>query len=110
MKTAEQHVADIIVLENRRSKENREFLRAQADLEAYADLRDDVMRLIDNSRLSYADIHGRCGPHPSTLKAWDEKKIAQPRLGKLQSTLRVLGYDLGIVEGRRGTVVRRTHR
>lgn len=80
------------------SKEKREFKRAQEELEAYEDLRDDVMRMVDNSGLSHETIHERCGPHPDTLKAWDEKITRKPQLGKMRSVLRILGKDFGIID------------
>jgi hypothetical protein len=69
----------------------------RARLEAYEDLRDDVMSLVKNSPLTFEEIHGKCGPHPNTLTKWMDKTIHAPRLGKLQSVLRVLGYDLGVI-------------
>lgn len=75
--------------------------RERARLESYEDLRDDVLSVIKNSGLSFEDIHGKCGPHPSTLHAWERHDIHQPRLNKMQSALRIVGFDLGIVEGRR---------
>jgi hypothetical protein len=86
----------------REEKQHKAAVEAErARLEAYTDLRDDVMSIVKNSGASYEDIHGKCGPHPSTLNNWATKEVSQPRLGKLQATLRILGYDLGVVEGRR---------
>ena len=79
-------------------KEQREFRAKRAELEAYQDLRDDVCSLVRNSDLTWEEIHARCGPHPSTLKNWDEKKTDKPQLGKMRSTLRIIGYDIGIIE------------
>lgn len=86
------------------SREEQEFRKKRAELEAYQDLRDDVMSLVRNSDLTFEIIHSRCGPHPATLRKWDEKAVDKPQLGKLRSTLRILGYDIGIVE--RSNVVR----
>ena len=58
------------------------------------------MSLVKNSGMSFEDIHGRCGPHPHTLENWAQKKVEAPRLGKLRATLRVIGYDFGIVPAR----------
>lgn len=99
MQTASDHINDIRKLEKTRERERREFKNGQALLEAYEDLRDDVMSAVKNSGLSFQDIHGRCGPHPSTLESWASKTVRQPRLGKLRSTLRILGLDFGIVSG-----------
>jgi hypothetical protein len=75
--------------------------REKARLESYEDLRDDVLSVIKNSGLSFEDIHGRCGPHPSTLEHWATNRVHQPRLAKMQSALRIVGYDIGIIEGQR---------
>ena len=99
--SAEEVRASISRHRGQMRKEKTEFERAQALLESYEDLRDDVMSLVKNSGMSYADIHGHCGPCPSTLEKWASREIGQPRLGKLQATLRILGYDLGVVSGRR---------
>ena len=99
--SVEEVKASISRHRTRTAIEKREFEQAQAVLESYADLRDDVMSLVKNSHLSYEEIHNRCGPTPTTLSNWASREIAQPRLSKLQSTLRILGYDLGVVPGRR---------
>jgi hypothetical protein len=99
--TADEVKARLKAHRTKSAIEKREFERAQAVLENYQDLRDDVMSLVKNSRLSYEEIHNRCGPTPTTLAKWRDHEIDQPRLSKLQSTLRILGYDLGVVPGRR---------
>jgi hypothetical protein len=80
------------------TREQREFKQKQAAQEAYQDLRDDVCSIIKNSGMSLEDIHGHCGPVPQTIQAWMDKKVSAPRMGKIRSVLRVLGYDLAIVE------------
>jgi hypothetical protein len=70
-------------------------------LEAYEDLRDDVVSLVKNSHLTFEDIHGKLGPHPSTLTKWAEKTTHAPRLGKMQATLRIIGYDIGVIPHQR---------
>jgi hypothetical protein len=77
--------------------EEREFRKKRAELEAYQDLRDDVISLVRNSDFTFEEIHARCGPHPRTLLHWLEKKIDKPQLGKMRSTLRIIGYDIGII-------------
>jgi hypothetical protein len=99
--TADEVKASIVKHRTRQTIERREFEQAQALLENYADLRDDVMSLVKNSHLSFEEIHNRCGPTPNTLAKWRDREIDQPRLSKMQSTLRILGYDLGVVPGRR---------
>jgi hypothetical protein len=91
--------------ERRLTAEEREFRKKRAELEQYQDLRDDVMALVRNSSFTFELIHARCGPHPGTLKKWDEKTTDKPQLGKMRSTLRILGYDLGIVERGASNVV-----
>jgi hypothetical protein len=86
--------------EKRLTREEREFRKKRAELEQYQDLRDDVMSLVRNSDLTFEMIHARCGPHPGTLKKWDEKTTDKPQLGKLRSTLRIIGYDIGIIDRR----------
>lgn len=98
IQTAAQHVATITKQQQALAKEKREFRQKQNELERYEDLRDDVMSAVKNSGVSFADIHGRCGPTPATLNNWAEKKVFQPRLGKIRATLRVIGKDIGIVE------------
>lgn len=70
-------------------------------LEAYEDLRDDVIALVKNSHLTFEEIHGKLGPHPTTLTKWLEKTTHKPQLGKIQATLRILGYDIGVLPTRR---------
>lgn len=94
---------------SRQKKEQRQheaaFLAERARLQTYGDLRDDVMSLVRNSHLTYEEIHARCGPHPVTLRKWDEKLVGAPRLEKLQATLRIIGYDIGIIEGTRRRMI-----
>lgn len=101
MKTAEEHVADITRAVRVAAHDKAEFLKKRDQLEFYGDLRDDVISLIKNSGLSFTEIHARCGPVPVTLSKWLDKEVKQPRLEKMQSVLRILGKDLGIIEGRR---------
>jgi hypothetical protein len=75
--------------------------RERLRLESYEDLRDDVLSVVKNSGLSFEDIHGKCGPHPTTLNNWAANRTHAPRLGKMQSALRIVGYDIGIIEGQR---------
>jgi hypothetical protein len=80
------------------NREEIEFRKKRAELEAYQDLRDDVISLVRNSNFTFEEIHARCGPHPSTLLHWMEKTVDKPQLGKMRSTLRIIGYDIAIVE------------
>ena len=105
IKTAEEVVASVATHRRKQKKEKRQYdaarAKEQATLEAYEDLRDDVITLVMNNKMTFEDIHGRCGPHPSTLTSWMTGKVQRPQLAKVQSVLRILGYDLGVVEGRR---------
>lgn len=105
IKTAGQHVRAMINKDRYSTAEDAQHKKAveaeRARLESYEDLRDDVLSVIKNSGVSFEDIHGKCGPHPSTLTHWATNQVHQPRLSKMQSALRIVGYDLGIVEGRR---------
>lgn len=80
------------------TKEKKEFNLKREQLEGYHDLRDDVVSIIKNSNKTLEQIHAECGPHPATMVNWIEKKVSQPRLGKIRSVLRICGYDLGIVD------------
>lgn len=103
IKTADEVIASTVAHQGKVSKERQEYLQKRAELESYQDLRDDVIALVANSRMSYEDIHARCGPHPGTLTKWAEKTTQKPQLGKMRSTLRIIGFDIGIVE--RGATV-----
>jgi hypothetical protein len=94
-------IASIDKMRKRQGSEKSEFEREWAQLESYEDLRDEVMGLIRSSGISFGQIYDRFGPHPKTLENWAERKVAHPQLGKMQSALRVIGYDLGVVPGRR---------
>ena len=96
LKTAEQHIADLKAHARKATKEQTDFRKAQAKQEFYEDLRDDVISIVLNSGLSFEDIHAAFGPHPATLAAWLDKRITQPRMGKLRATLRACGYDFAI--------------
>jgi hypothetical protein len=105
IKTAGQVRASIINQNRYKTAEEAQHRAAveaeRARLESYEDLRDDVLSVLKNQHVSYEDVHGRCGPHPSTLNAWERGDIHQPQLRKMQSALRTVGYDIGIIEGRR---------
>jgi hypothetical protein len=38
--------------------------------------------------------------HPR-WRIWAQNRVRAPRLGKMQAALRIVGYDIGVVEGRR---------
>lgn len=97
--TAAEVITSTKRMRDQQAKEEREFRAKRLEMEAYHDLRDDICSLIKNSAMTFEDIHAQCGPHPNTLHNWMEKKVSQPRMGKLRSTLKILGYDLAIVDG-----------
>jgi hypothetical protein len=105
IKTAAQVVRSTINQDRYSTAEEKQHRlaveRERVRLESYEDLRDDVLSVVKNSGMSFEDIHGKCGPHPSTLHNWAANRTHAPRLGKMQSALRIVGYDIGIVEGRR---------
>lgn len=68
------------------------YERERNRLEAYEAVRDDIMSLVKNSGMSFADIHGRCGPHPATLEKWARKETIKPQMGKMIAVLRILGF------------------
>jgi hypothetical protein len=105
VKTADEHRAGIQAHQNRQAAERREFRQKQAELERYHDLRDEVVAVARDSGLSFAEIHGRCGPTPATLERWAAHEVDQPRLGKMRAVLRICGFDLGVVP-RAGNVVK----
>lgn len=83
------------------AKHKQQMDAEQARLENYEDLRDDVLSVLKNHHISFEDVHGKLGPHPSTLRSWEMGTVHQPQLRKMQSALRTVGYDIGIIEGRR---------
>lgn len=68
-----------------------QWKKDRARLEAYEFMRDDLMSAVKNSGMSFEDIHGRSGPHPSTLQRWLDKMVAKPQLAKMISTMRIIG-------------------
>lgn len=75
-----------------------EWKKQRAALEFYEDMRDNLMSLVRNSGMSYETIHEHCGPHPSTLDAWDMKRVSKPQLGKMYSTLQIIGKKFRDIE------------
>lgn len=94
IKTAEEHVADITRLKSRAAREKTEFRRKQEIAERYEYLRDELMSIIKNSGVSDEMIHARCGPTPQTLENWRQKKVGQPRAGKMNAAGRAVGVEL----------------
>lgn len=105
IKTAGQIRRAIINKDRYSAAEEAQHKRAveaeKARLESYEDLRDDVLSVLKNENVSFELVHERLGPHPSTLHSWEMDKVRQPQLRKMQSALRTVGYDIGIIHGRR---------
>lgn len=72
--------------------------KEQARLENYEDMRDNLISLVRNSNFSFELIHERCGPHPSTLQAWADKKVSKPQLGKMYAVLQIIGKKFKDIE------------
>jgi hypothetical protein len=83
------------------ARHKKQMADEKARLESYEDLRDDVLSVLKNHNISFEEVHGRLGPHPSTLTSWATGAVHQPQLRKMQSALRTVGYDIGIIEGSR---------
>jgi hypothetical protein len=105
VKTAEEVLASIRSHERGIEKQKRQRTaleeqnrREMERLEFYEDIRDDVMSCVRNSGMTFEEIHGHCGPHPQTLENWAQQKTRKPQLGKLRSTLRIIGKDFAIVD------------
>lgn len=105
IKTAAQVRASIINQNKYSTAEEAQHKRAldaeRARLESYEDLRDDVLSVLKNENVSFEDVHGKLGPHPHTLQSWAAGTVHFPQLRKMQSALRTVGYDLGIIHGPR---------
>jgi phosphoglycolate phosphatase-like HAD superfamily hydrolase len=63
-----------------------------------SDIRDDVMSLIKNSRLTFKQVEGAGGPAAGTLSKWAAKETERPQLNTIRAALRAVGHDLGIIE------------
>lgn len=81
-------------------KDERHFEKMRLYELSVEDLRDETMSIVRNTfgngETAYEEIHARNGAHPSTLKAWDEKRIMRPHMSKIRSVLLACGYDLSI--------------
>jgi hypothetical protein len=94
IKTAEQHIADQVNLDKRRTMEKRQFdnwLKERECLEDYRDIRDDFMSQVRNTNMSFETIHELGGPHIGTLRRWDLKLTDKPQFGKMVSVARICG-------------------
>lgn len=99
IKTAKEHRATIIKFQSRAKKEQKQFMDAkkaeQERIENYEYLRDELMSAVKNSQMSFADIHGKCGPHPKTLERWSARETMYPQMRKMQATAWIIGLRAG---------------
>lgn len=60
------------------------------------DLRDEVVAIVKMTfaKDPFETVHGRFGPHPSTLRSWEERKVLRPHLTTLRSALAACGYEI----------------
>jgi hypothetical protein len=79
-------------------KDERDFVQLKLVEQKTEDLRDDVVSIIKNSKLTFREIHARCGPCPSTLDKWFEKKVKNPRLATIVGALEACGRSLKITQ------------
>jgi DNA-binding transcriptional regulator YiaG len=63
----------------KREKDQRDFDEKRTLEMSVEDLRDDAIAIIRNElgrgEQAFDMVHARMGPHPSTLKHWEDKKI-----------------------------------
>jgi hypothetical protein len=103
--TPEQIKVTLKMIQDKNSEARLAFDKQRMELEGCEDLRDDVISMIKNSGMSFSEIHARCGPHPHTLENWARKDIKKPQIGKMRAALRVIGFDLGVVDKTSDSVV-----
>lgn len=85
---------------NHRKEERKE--RRQAHLTPVEDIRDEVISVVRNSKLTFRQVNANLGPAPSTLKAWADRRTHRPQINTVRGALRACGYDLAIVRGTTG--------
>lgn len=83
-------------------KENREFTEKRRLELSVEDLRDQLIGIIHETHGrgldAYDKVHEAGGPHPSTLRAWDEKRVMRPQSPTMRAAARACGYDLQFVK------------
>lgn len=95
IKSAAEHLSDISKVRKSAKREQRQYDAAtkaeQVRLETYEYMRDELMGAVAQSGMSFEDIHGRCGPHPSTLQGYKDRTTRFPQMKKMQSTAKIIG-------------------
>jgi hypothetical protein len=80
--------------------ENKSFTVRRPEL-SVADLRDQTIGIIHSTYGKAGDafinVYQHLGPHPSTLRSWEDRRTLAPRMTTLRAALRACGYDLGVV-------------
>lgn len=87
--------------EQRKRREQRAASRAAEADRLAAEMRDQVIGVLHSSKLSWERVEAEGGPVASTLKSWSEGRTRRPRVDTMRSALRVVGYDLAIVQFRK---------
>ena len=60
------------------------------------DVRDDVISLIRNAKLSFPEVEAKGGPTAGTLNKWMDKETKRPQFATLQRALHAIGKDFYI--------------
>lgn len=90
-------------IERMEAKERAEFLSKRRLEVSVEDIRDDAVSAIMNRvggtiEDKFMTVHGRGGPHPSTLFKWHTRETMRPQLAKLRAALMAVDLDLGVVD------------
>lgn len=95
VKTAKQHLADVVQLEARGRRERKRHSEAElkeiARLEDCGYMRDTLMAAVRDTAMSFEDIAAACGPIPKTLQGYLDKTTRFPQARKMTSVARIIG-------------------
>lgn len=82
-------------------RERREFEEKRTFELSVEDLRDQTVAIIRQAygrgESALEKVHANCGPHPATIRLWEDKKVKAPRLNKMRQALVACGHDFKIV-------------
>lgn len=93
VKTAAEHQQDI-QRHLWREAARKHAQKHKEDRLSYGEsLRDDVMSLVRNSKMSYDQIWSRGGPTPKTLESWQNREVKYPQIGTAQAILKAIGTN-----------------
>lgn len=99
--TAEEWQKKLAGFDSRANREQREFEDKLSYELSVEDLRDECVAIIRNElgrgEGVFEIVHGRMGPHPSTLHNWENKVVKRPQLSKMRAALRAVRHDFRIV-------------